>query len=142
MRADALSALVVALIVIYVSLQLGKRTVDALLDRAPHGLAEQITDAVTRVHGVKRVTQTRVRGSGNQIFVDLRVAVPRHLSFEESHAVTDAVQEAVHAISSTADVVVNTIPIAEDEGVLETIQAVAARSHYAVHNVTTHLTSR
>lgn len=141
-RADALSALVVALIVIYVSLQLGKRTVDALLDRAPHGLAEQITDAVTRVHGVKRVTQTRVRGSGNQIFVDLRVAVPRHLSFEESHAVTDAVQEAVHAISSTADVVVNTIPIAEDEGVLETIQAVAARSHYAVHNVTTHLTSR
>ena len=141
-RADAVAALIVALIVIYVSLRLGKRTIDALLDTAPSGLASQIAAAVSAVDGVSRVTQTRVRGSGNQVFVDLRVAVPRHLSFEESHAVTHQVQEVVRAISPNADVVVHAAPTAENEGVLEKIEAVAARGHFAVHNITTHLTQR
>jgi divalent metal cation (Fe/Co/Zn/Cd) transporter len=83
-----------------------------------------------------------VRGSGNQIFVDLRVAVPRHLSFEESHAVTQQIQDAVRAITPNADVVINTIPVSENEGVLERIQVVAARGHFDVHNITTHLTKR
>jgi divalent metal cation (Fe/Co/Zn/Cd) transporter len=74
------------------------------------------------------------------VFVDLRLAVPRHLSFEESHAVTHNVQEAVRAISPNADVVVHTFPTAEDEGLLEKIQAVAERGHFDVHNITTHLT--
>jgi divalent metal cation (Fe/Co/Zn/Cd) transporter len=68
--------------------------------------------------------------------------VPRHLSFEESHAVTHGVQEAVRTISPNADVVVHAAPTAENEGVLEKIEAVAARGHFAVHNITTHLTQR
>ncbi|MBI5301639.1 MAG: cation diffusion facilitator family transporter [Chloroflexi bacterium] len=141
-RADAVAALVVAAIVIYVSIALGKRAVDALIDRAPHGLAQKIVDAVARVEGVYHVLQTRVRGSGNHIFVDLRVAVPRYLSFEESHTVTRAVQDAVRAVEAKADVVVHTVPVAEHEGVIERVQTVAARGHFAVHNITTHLTSR
>ncbi len=141
-RADALAALVVALIVIYVSVQLGRRTVDALLDRAPAGLAERIVGAVGQVEHVRRVTQARVRGSGNQIFVDVSVAVPRHLSFEESHAVTHAVEDAVRAVAANADVVVHPDPSAEEEGVLERIHAIAAQGHYAIHNVTTHFSTR
>jgi len=141
-RADAVAALVVAAIVIYVSIQLGQRAVDALIDRAPEGLAQKIAEATALVANVHHVQQTRVRGSGNHIFVDLIVAVPRHLSFEESHTVTRAVQDAIHAIEPRADVVVNTVPVAEHEGVLERIQTVAARGHFAVHNITTHLTPR
>jgi cation diffusion facilitator family transporter len=142
MRADALAAFVVALIVIYVSIQLGKRTIDALLDTAPHGLADQIAAAVAQLEDVHHVMRTRVRGSGSQMFVDLRVAVPRHLSFERSHAVTHRIRDAVDALSPKADVVVTTVPIAEGEGVLETIRAVAARDGFAVHNITTHLTKK
>jgi cation diffusion facilitator family transporter len=139
-RADALAALGVAGIVIGVSLRLGRRAVDALLDTAPPGLREAIAAAVGGVEGVHRVVQTRVRGSGSQVFVDLAVAVPRHLSFEESHAVTDQVRETVRGLAPGADVVINALPIAEDEGVLERILAVAAAGHFAVHNVTTHAT--
>ncbi len=140
MRADAVAALGVALIVIYVSLQLGKRTIDALLDSAPHGLAEQITATALKSTEVRRVLRTRVRGSGNQIFVELSLAVPRHLSFEESHAVTHQVRDAVRTVAPGADVTIHTVPVAEDEGVLERIQAIAARGHFAVHNITTHVT--
>ncbi len=139
-RADAVAALGVAGIVIGVSLRLGRRAVDALLDAAPPGLAEEIAAAVGGVEGVHRVVQTRVRGSGSQVFVDLSVAVPRHLSFEESHAVTDQVRDAVRGLAPGADVVIHALPIAEDEGMLERILAVAAAGHFAVHNVTTHLT--
>ena len=139
-RADAVAALGVAGIVVGVSLRLGRRAVDALLDTAPRGLADGIAAAVGRIEGVHRVVQTRVRGAGNQVFVDLSVAVPRHLSFEESHAVTDQVREVVHGLAPGSDVVIHAVPIAEDEGVLERILAVAAAGHFAVHNVTTHLT--
>jgi cation diffusion facilitator family transporter len=140
MRADAVAALAVALIVIRVSWQLGKRTIDVLLDRAPEGMAEEIIAAVQRVDHVRHVMSARVRGSGARIFVDLRVAVPRHLSFEESHAVTDQVQDAVHAVAPGADIVITPVPTSENEGVLERIQVVAERGHFDVHNITTHLT--
>lgn len=141
-QADAVSALGVALIVILVSVQLGRRAIDTLLDRAPDGLAEKISQTISQVRDVKLVMNARVRQVGNQTFVDLRVAVPRHFSFEESHAVTREVQNAVRAIAPNADVVVHPIPMAEDEGVMEKIIAIAARGHYAIHNITTHWTAR
>lgn len=142
MRADAAAALVVVLIVVYVSLQLSGRTIDALLDRAPRGLAERYAAAVAGVAGARRVTRMRVRNVGSQVFVDLNVDVPRHLSFEESHAVTQRAQDAVRGVSPGADVVVHADPIAENEGVLERIQAVAALARASVHNITTHWTER
>lgn len=141
-RADALAALVVAGIVVLVSLRLGRRTIDGLLDRAPHGLADHISAVVAKVTNVRRVNRVRVRDVGSQTFVDLSVAVPRHLSFEESHAVAVQAQAAVRTVAPNADVVVNAFPISENEGVLERIQAIAAHGHFAIHNVTTHWTRR
>jgi len=142
MRADAAAALVVVLIVVHVSLQLSRRTMGALLDRAPRGLAQRYRAALAGVAGVGRVSRVRVRNVGSQVFVDLNVDVPRHLSFEESHAVTQRAQEAVRGVSPNADVVVHADPVAENEGVLERIQAVAALVRASVHNITTHWTER
>ncbi len=140
--ADAVAALIVALIVVYVSVRLGRRTVDALLDRAPSGLAGQILAVVARVEKVRGVKQIRLRGSGSQVFVDLRVIVPRYISFEESHAVTHQIRDAVRTIVPNADVTAKAVPSADDEGLLERIHTVAARGHFAVHNISTHLTKR
>jgi cation diffusion facilitator family transporter len=142
LRADAAAAIIVALIVVFVSLKLGRRTVDALLDRAPIGLAERYTSALSAVDGVLRVSRVRVRNVGSQVFVDLNVDVPRHLSFEESHDVTRRARDAVCGISPDADVVVHADPVAENEGMLERIQAAAVSAQASVHNITTHITQR
>jgi cation diffusion facilitator family transporter len=142
MRADAAAALIVAGIVIYVSFRLGRRTVDALLDTAPQGLAARITQVVAQLPDVHHVLQLRARGAGAHTFVEIRVAVPRHLSFAESHAVTHRIRNAVNELAPSADVSVMTVPIAAEEGVLEVIEAVAARGRHAVHNITTHLSER
>jgi len=141
-RADAVAALLVALIVIYVSWRLGRRTVDALLDTAPDGLTEKITAAAAQLPGVCRVLRTRIRGSGSHIFADLHVAVPRHYSLQDSHDVTHRIEDAICAVAPGTDVVVHTEPSAENENALERIQAVAARGHFAVHHITAHHTAR
>jgi cation diffusion facilitator family transporter len=141
-RADAIAALIVAVIVITVSYRLGRRAVDALLDRAPKGLADRLSQSVQDVAGIKRVSRTRVRDLGNRVFVDMTVDVPRHLSFEESHELTEKVQQAVRTISPDADVVVHTEPVSHDESVIEKARSVAAREHVLIHNVSTHWTEK
>ena len=141
-RADAIAALVVAAIVVLVSVRLGRRAVDALLDRAPKGLAERLSRSVSEIEGIQHVSRIRVRDIGNCIFVDLTVDVPRHFSFEESHQLLQKAEDAVRAISPNADVVIHADPIAEREGILEKIHTVAARKHLSIHNVTTHWTDK
>jgi divalent metal cation (Fe/Co/Zn/Cd) transporter len=97
---------------------------------------------VENISGVRRVSRVRVRNVGNQIFVDLTVDIPRHLTLEESHQVTQKAQEVIRDVTPEADIVVHTLPVSESEGVLETIRAVAAREHAAIHNVTVHFTER
>ncbi len=141
-HADAIAALMVAVIVIYAGVRLSLRAVDALLDRASKGLVDRLLRKVKDIPGILHVSRIRVRNVGNQLFVDLIVEVPRHFSFQESHQLAQRAQEAVHSISPNADVVVHTNPIAESETILEIIQAVAARECVLIHNVTTHRTER
>jgi len=141
-RADAVAALVVAFIIICAGARLGSRTVDALLDRAPQGLAEQLEEKIKAIPGILKVARIRFRNVGNRLFVDLIVEVPRHFSFQESHRLAQEAQEAVRRIWPRADVLVHTNPIAEDETMTEIIQAVAAQQQMAIHNVTTHRTER
>jgi cation diffusion facilitator family transporter len=109
-KADAVAALGVAVIVLFVSYNLGKRTADVLLDRAPAGVPAQVKAAAASVPGVLEVEQVRVRRSGPGIFVDLTIAVDRGLPLERAHGVAEAVQAAVQQVSPAADVVVHTDP--------------------------------
>ena len=138
-RADPIAALGVAVIVIMVTFNLGKRTIDALLDRAPEGLPQQIADATGGVPGVLGTGQVRVRRSGPRLFVDLNVDVDRNLPFERTHAIAAAVEEQVRGIAPGADVVVHTDPRErERETVAERIRTVASKNQLAVHNISMH----
>jgi cation diffusion facilitator family transporter len=138
-RADAVAALGVALIVLFVSYRLGKRTIDVLLDTAPDGLTGDIAGAAGGVDGVMSVGQVRVRRSGPRVFVDLGVEVDRNLALERTHAIAEAVEARIRAISPGADVVVHTDPReGERETIARRIRAVAERNQMAVHNISVH----
>src|SRR5499427_1073062 len=59
--ADSLAGLGVAGVILWVGSQLGRRTLDALLDAVPAGLQEQIAQAVSKMDGVEEVHRVRVR---------------------------------------------------------------------------------
>ncbi len=135
-RADAVAALIVALIVIVVSYKLGRRTIDVLLDRAPPGTAAAIEQAVRQVDGVLACRHLRVRQSGNQSFVDLTIGVRRGQSLEGSHAIGTQVEDRIKALYPHADVVVHIDPVAGgDETLSEQVRAIAGRCGQTVHHV-------
>lgn len=93
-HADAVAALGVSGIVIQVSIRLAHETIDALVDRAPETLAEQIRQHIEQVEQVIEVRRVRTRRTGNKIFADVIIAAPRTLSFEQTHALTERVEQA------------------------------------------------
>jgi cation diffusion facilitator family transporter len=136
---DAFAALAVAGVIIWVGSRLGRQTVDVLLDVAPSGLREQITNAVDETEGVLQTERVRVRRAGAQrYFVDVTISVPRTASLEQAHAASDAVERRIEGIVP-ADVVVHVEPRARtDEPIFETIRAIAQRRGLAVHELSAH----
>src|SRR5579871_3194670 len=133
--ADALAGLGVAGVILWVGSQLGRRTIDALLDTAPQGLQQEIARAVSRMEGVLDVVRVRVRRAGNRHFVDATVSVPRTASLEQVHQLTDAIEKRIGEIVP-ADVMVHPEPRApKGEHLFEAIRAVAQRMGLAIHDL-------
>jgi len=134
--ADSIAGLAVAGVILWVGSQLGRRTLDALLDAAPSGLQEQIVSAIEQIEGVLRADRVRLRRAGNRYFVDATVSVARTANLEQVHALTDRIEKRVAQIVP-ADVLVHAEPRApRDEHLFESIRAVAQRLGLAVHDVT------
>jgi len=111
-KADAVAALVVAVIVIFVSGELGFRSIQALLDAAPkNGEREKIIETVTALKQVQDVHAVRIRPSGAGWFVDMHVTMKGNLSLAESHAVTEKIETIVAGILPKSDVTVHVEPI-------------------------------
>jgi cation diffusion facilitator family transporter len=133
--ADALAGLGVAGVILWVGSQLGKRTIEALLDTAPQGLQQEIARAVSRMDGVLDVVRVRVRRAGNRHFVDATVSVARTASLEQVHELSDAIEKRIGEIVP-ADVMVHPEPRApKGEHLFEAIRAVAQRMGLAVHDL-------
>jgi len=134
--ADALAGLVVAGVILWVGSQLGRRTLDALLDAAPVGLQQEIARAVARIEGVLYVDRVRVRRAGNRHFVDATVSVARTASLEQVHVLSDAIEKRIGEIVPS-DVMVHAEPRApRGEHLFEAIRAVAQKKGLAIHDVT------
>ncbi|MCX7608179.1 MAG: cation diffusion facilitator family transporter [Anaerolineales bacterium] len=108
--ADSVAALVVAVIVIYVSGELGWRTISALVDAAPPGLAEKVERAASSVKDVVDAHAVRVRPSGARWFIDLHVTMDGNIHLSRAHAATELIEQAVQDVLPGADVTVHVEP--------------------------------
>ncbi len=134
--ADAAAALGVAIIVLWVSLRLGKKSVDDLLDSVPPGLHDQVAAAAKGVKGVEDIARLRLRRSGPEIFADLTLTVRRGAAFERAHDIAHQVEAAVQAVLPGADVLVHVEPVAaEAEDVTTVVRLLAARHGLGAHGV-------
>jgi cation diffusion facilitator family transporter len=136
LRADPISALFVAGVVISVSWRLARRTVDALLDAAPAGVRSQILERIRTVEGVLEVERVRFRKAGNRFFADVSVGLERNFTFQRSEQVSTAVTSRVREVLPDADVVVHSVPRAgRTENIFDRIRGVATRHNFNVHDV-------
>ncbi len=137
---DAVAAIGVALLVLFVSYRLGRRTIDALMDKVPEGLEGKIHDAIRSVGGVEDIRSIRVRQSGAKVFVDTTIGIRRTTPFHHAHAIMDEVETAVQVIRADIDVVVHAEPIESgDETIADKVRMIVVREgQRAPHNLEVH----
>jgi len=109
-QADSIAAILVGLIVVYISINLGIRTVQALLDVAPSGMEKKIISAVEVLPGVTDCHNVRVRYSGPQLFVDIHVLLDGNQSLREAHHLTEEIEHTIQRLIPDADVTVHPEP--------------------------------
>ena len=112
-NADAIAALMVALLVLYVTFALGMRATQSLLDRAPDGMDLRIKEAVEQIPGIEDCHRIRIRPAGAHIFVDLHVYINGAVTLAAAHALTVEVEKTVEKLIARADVVVHAEPLLE-----------------------------
>ena len=135
-KADAVAALGVAVIVVWVSIRLGRRAIDDLLDRIPPGMHDEVADAAAAVAGVEEVKRVRLRRGGPLFFADITLAVDCTARLHSAHQLADRAEAAVRAVLPNADVVIHVEPGAFTENDLfAAIRVCAARHGLETHGI-------
>ena len=133
---DAIAAAAVALIVIGISMRLGKRTIDVLTDKRPEGVTEEVTKHVESLNGVQSVRSVRVREAGAALFVDIVIGIERTKTFDEVHSIMDSVESEIRALHPSADCIVHAEPvIGEFEPMSESITWIVQQEGLVPHNI-------
>ena len=137
---DAVAAILVAFLVLFVSYKLGRETVDVLLDRVPTGLYDRIFGAVKATEGIQDVQNLRLRSSGSKVFVDTSVSIRRTMPFENSYAVVTAVENTIRAMHPDIDVIVHATPVeTKDESLADKVRMIVSKKALrAPHNLEVH----
>lgn len=134
--ADAIAALIVALFVIRVGYNMGKRTFDVLIDTAPEGIEEDIRDVLKEIPGILAVERIRTRTMGGSISVDVVVHVSRN---QHSTLIMQTVTECTRTICTIlpgADVLIHPKAVKETtETIIDMLGVLSARHHHALHDV-------
>lgn len=137
-NADAYAALVIAGLIIYTSLGLGRGTLDVLLDKAPKGTTARVIEVVSGLEGVRRAYDVRARQVGQEMFVDMHIEVPRTFTHDRAHRVATEVEERVKNTIPNSNVLVHVDAIkTKDETILDRVRLIASEADYIknIHSV-------
>ncbi len=134
---DAIASLGIAAYVVWMSIRMGRSSIDTLMDRAPAGSSARIGQIASRVPGVEEVRRVRVRYVGGEPQTDVVIAISRRVPLERAHDVTEEVERVIREQEPGADVVIHVEPLADEKLVTQQVEAVAMRQSVVaeVHNI-------
>lgn len=89
---DSLAGLIVAGIVIAVSIRLGKRSIDVLLDKAPKQWIAEIKKTLETFDEVKQYHSLRIRSAGADTFIEFSVHMEPELKLRNVHEICDRIE--------------------------------------------------
>jgi cation diffusion facilitator family transporter len=108
--ADSIAALIVAVIVIWVSYKLGKRAINVLLDKTPDNTYVRIDKVLQSIKEISHYHDLKVRESGAETFVELNIHVHPGITIEQAHKITHMVEDKIKAVVERCEVHIHTEP--------------------------------
>jgi len=94
-KADSIAALFVAIIVLYVSYQLGRRAIDVLLDKSPVNTTKIVSATLKEFPEVLKYHGLKARTAGADTFIKFNVHFDPDLSLREVHEVCDKIESEI-----------------------------------------------
>lgn len=134
--ADAIAALGVAIFVMAAGFKLGKRTIDVLVDTAPAGITEKVTEIISSLDEIISVERIRVRPLGPSVSIDIALAVSRKLSLEKVQSIVKKIKAKIAEEIHKADIIIHASPAKEtSETLTDALQVLAARYDLFIHDI-------
>lgn len=106
--ADSLSALIVSLMIFSAGIKLGKKSFAVLMDEAPVGVSDHISEISKKIEGVTDICDVHVRSlDGTKIFTDLNIIVDGSMKMEDASIIKRKVKESILFFYEGAHVIVH-----------------------------------
>lgn len=135
---DSIAALFVSGLVVAAAVRLGRRNVDALMDRSPDEEAMVARQAIATLEPPVELRRLRLRRAGGEHFADVVIGVAPGAAIGQGHAAADRVEQVLHGALPGIDVVVHVEPRGGDGGIRERALAAALTVSQVreIHNLT------
>lgn len=113
--ADAVIAIVIAVVVLWSNKSIGIRAFNNLMDREmPDDEKKLIYDIIDGMAEIRDYHKLKTRYSGTKAFIQLHVDIDGALNFSDAHAITDRLERAIVNAFPGADVIVHPDPANSD----------------------------
>lgn len=108
--ADPIAALLVAVIILYATYQLGKRSIEVLLDTVPKSTYNKVESVFKEIKEITNYHDLKIRTSGADTFVEVNIHVNPGLSIQEAHEISHKVEQEILKIVDRCEIHVHTEP--------------------------------
>jgi cation diffusion facilitator family transporter len=108
--ADSVAALVVAMIVLFISIRLGKKAVDVLLDKAPKDAPSKVQQVLSEHSEIKYFHSVKIRTSGADTFIKINIHVNPDATVKEVHELCDRIEKELHERIPRSEVYIHAEP--------------------------------
>jgi cation diffusion facilitator family transporter len=108
--ADSIAALLVAIIVLYVSYQLGRKAIDVLLDKAPVNTKKIVHEILISYPEIKKYHGLKARTAGADTFIKFNVHFDPDLSLRKVHEVCDKIESEIQSRVERSEVYIHAEP--------------------------------
>jgi cation diffusion facilitator family transporter len=109
-KADAIAAIGVAIIILYISYKLGKKAVDVLLDKVPDGVTELVEKELTANPIIKSYHDLKIRRAGADTFVKVNIHFNPEIKLADAHQSCDQIEQDISKLIPRCDVFIHAEP--------------------------------
>jgi cation diffusion facilitator family transporter len=108
---DPLAAVIVGILIVRTGWEIFREASHNLTDGFDKERLDNITEAVKKVSGVKKVKGIRARVNGNNVLIDVIVGVSPDLTVVEGHSISEDIEEDLRKEFNITEVIIHVEPL-------------------------------
>jgi cation diffusion facilitator family transporter len=108
--ADAIAAICVSFIILYIAYGMCKKAIDVLLDKVPEGLTELVEAQLKSNPNIQRFHNLRIRTAGANTFIEVNVHFLPELNLHDTHILCDEIENGIRQVVPKCEITVHEEP--------------------------------